>query len=201
MDREKAIGDLELIKNVMVSCARKQEDNGIYFKIWGLLIPGAAVLNYLLVYAGKSNIVWIFWAAIMISGILLSIYISRDRRGGNVDSTGSKLISALWGSSWISIAVLMSVGMVSRVLSLNAVMFTISIIMAGAFFVSGVLGGSRMLKIVAAGWWVSGAANAFAPPVWAPILLAGSTFFFSFIPGLLLDRKYRIKNMRKTNES
>ncbi len=195
MDSEKAIGDLELIKNVMASCARKQEDTGVYFKIWGLLIPGAAVLNYLLVYAGMSTMVWLFWAIVMVSGVLLSIYISRTRKGGNVNSTGAKLLSALWGSSWISIVVLMFVGMLSRALSLNAAMVTVSIIMAGAFFVSGALGGSRMLKIVAAGWWVSGVVNAFVPPVWAPVILAGSTFFFSFIPGVLLDRRYRMTNM------
>ncbi|MCF6334722.1 MAG: hypothetical protein L3J12_03160 [Spirochaetales bacterium] len=201
MDIEKAIGDLELINNVMASCARKQEDYGVYFKIWGLLIPVAAVLNYLLVYAGKSSLVWFSWAAAMIFGILLSISISRKRKEGNADSTGAKLLTALWGSSWISIAVLMSVGMISRVLTLNGVMFTIPLIMAGSFFISGVLGGSSMLKVVAAGWWVSGVINAFLPPFWAPVFLAGSTFFLSFIPGLLLDRRYRIKKMLKTNES
>ncbi len=199
MDDDKVFSDLELIKNVMASCSRKQEDNGVYFKLWGILIPAATLLNYLLVYIGKSFMIWILWAVIMISGILLSTRISMKRKTVNTSSTGSKLISAIWGSSWISIALIVTVGMVSGILNLNAEMFMISTVMAVAFFVSGVLAGNSMLKIAAAGWWIFGAAIVFVPSVWAPALLGGGTFFLSFIPGLLLDRAYRIKNLQTQN--
>ncbi len=201
MDDEKVIGDIELIKKVMLSCARKQESNGIYFKIWGLLIPVATILDYIIVSAGKGNLIWLLWGITMLTGIVLSIRIARNRKGINTSSLGSKILSAVWINSWISIAAAIVLSIVFNVLPLNALMVFIAFIMAGSFYISGVLGESRILKVSAAGWWITGAAAAFIPLFWSSVLIAVSTFLFSFIPGLLLDRSFNRKNNYEQNES
>ncbi len=200
IDQEKAFNDLDIIKKVMSSCAQKQEYDGIHFKIWGLLIPGATFLNYILTYFDlvSNKLIWILWIAVMIFGISLSIYFAVKRRKANTRSMGSKLLTATWGSSWISIAVLMAAGIISPALTMNGIMMMIALILAGGFFISGTLSGKRMLKITAAGWWALSIVIIVVPISLAPIFLAAATFFLSFIPGLILDRDYRINTEQKT---
>ena len=201
IDQEKALNDLDLIKKVMSSCAQKQEYDGIHFKIWGLLIPGATFLNYILTYFDLVSkiFIWILWIAVMIFGITLSIYFARRRKKVNKSSMGSKLVTATWGSNWISIALLMAAGIILPVLKMNVIMMMIALILAGGFFISGTLSGKRMLKITAAGWWILSILIILVPASLAPIFLAFATFFLSYIPGLLLDREYRIKTVQKND--
>ena len=199
-NQEKAFNDLDLIKKVMSSCAQKQEYDGIHFKIWGVLIPGATFLNYILTYFDlvSKRSIWILWIAVMIFGILLSIHFAQRRKKVNSSSMGSKLVTATWGSSWISITLLMAAEIFFPVLKMNVIMMMIALILAGGFFISGTLSGKRMLKITAAGWWALSIVIIVVPISLAPIFLAAATFFLSFIPGLILDRDYRIKTEQKT---
>ncbi len=191
MNREKAMEDLEVIRRVMEGCIQVQEREGIYFKIWGLLIPGAFIGNLVLVHFGRMYLAGFLWVAAMIAGIVASILGASRRKRVNHRSTGASLQKSIWLGSWISIAVVLTAGMTSRVVTISGSMMMIALVMGGSYFTSGTLSGSRMLRLAAVLWWVTGIITVFIPGEWAPYLVAAGTFFLSLIPGVILDRAYR----------
>jgi len=190
-DREKAAGDLKVVRTIMESCAKRQQNDGIYFIIWGLLIPLATGCNYLLVYLEKWNFFGPLWAVVMLTGGSLSFLVSlRRKRRGSV-THGARVQSALWLGCCFSIVLLMAASFLSGDVKINIIMMFVAFLMANTVFISGMLSGTGILKLLSSLWWAAGIICAILPEYDAPIVLGGATFVLSFIPGLILDRRYR----------
>jgi len=191
IDKQKAVEDLKIVRTIMETCARRQQDDGIYLIIWGLLIPVATGLNYLIVYLEKWQLFGPLWGGVMLIGCVLSA-VTGFRRGSDRSMThGAKIQAAVWVVSIFSIVLLMVTGFASGDIKRNMIMTVLSLIMANAIFISGMLSGTKMLKFVSGGWWAVGILCAFLPQYTAPAVVGAATFILSFIPGLILDRRYR----------
>ena len=187
----KAAEDLSIVRSIMEGCAARQEDSGIYMVVWGLLVPFAAGLNYFLVNLGLWNLSGPLWAVVMIAGGILSFAIGRRRRGERVSSRGGLMQASVWAAGWVGILVVLAVGFISGRMGLNSMMLFIGCSLAAAFFVSGFMSGTSVMKLAACGWWIAGITAFFSPVYSSPLVIAGATVLFTFIPGLILDKKYR----------
>ncbi|MBI9108122.1 MAG: hypothetical protein JEZ04_15340 [Spirochaetales bacterium] len=196
IDRERAAENLKIVRTIMESCSRRQQDDGIHFIIWGLLIPVATGFNYLLVYLEKWKSIGLLWGTVALVGIVLSIVVSVRRRGARAETHGGRVQAAVWIACWITMMLIMAAGFITGGMKLNFMMMLIAFIMANAVFISGFLSGTRMLKLLAAGWWATGIVCAFTHEYTASIIVALATFLLSFIPGVILDRRYKAASVK-----
>lgn len=194
IDRKEAAENLKLVRTIMETCSRRQHDNGIHFIIWGLMIPIATGFNYLLVYLEKWKLIGPLWGIAALVGVVLSIVVSVRRRGPRVETHGAIVQVSVWIASWVTMVLMMAAGFITGGIKLNIMMMLIAFLMANAVFISGFLSGTRMLKLLAAGWWAAGIICIFTHEYKASMVVAIATFLFSFIPGVILDRKYRAEN-------
>ena len=85
--------------------------------------------------------------------------------------------------------------MITDQINLRVLMMIISFLLANALFVSGFLSGTLLLKLAASGWWAAGIICLFVGEYTSPAVVAAATVLFTFIPGVILDRRHR-KNER-----
>lgn len=191
IDRKRAAGDLKVVRTMMENCSRRQQDDGIHFIIWGLLIPIATGFNYLLVYLEKWKMIGFLWGIAGAAGCALSIIVSIKRHRDIPSTHGGMVQASVWIASWISIILMLAAGFISGSMKLNMMMAILAFMLAGAVFVSGFLSGTAMLKYASAGWWAAGILCVFTHEYKASIVIAAATFILSFIPGVILDRRAR----------
>ena len=191
IDRERAAEDLRVVRVMMESCARRQQDTGIYFIIWGLLIPPATGINYLLVHLEKWNGLGLLWGGVGLLGCALTILLSLKRQRYIQHTHGARVQGIVWIGSWVSIILMIGGGLISKDMSINMTMAVLAFMLATAIFVSGFLSGTVMLKYIAVGWWVTGIICIFTHAYDASIVIAVATFFLFFIPGIILDQRSR----------
>ena len=190
-DREKAIEDLKVVRSIMESCARRQRDTGIYFMIWGLLIPAATVVNYIIVHFERWNLFAPLWGTVIVLGCILSASTGIRRGRGGTMNHADRMQVAVWGGCIGVMAIMMALSFITGDIHLNLIMTVIALLMANAVFISAVMSGTRMLYVFAAGWAVAGIICAFLPQYTAPAVLGSVSFVLSFIPGLILELRYR----------
>ena len=183
---------------MMESCSRRQQDNGIHFIIWGLLIPPATGINYLLVYLEKWNGLGPLWGVVGFLGFALSMFFSLKRRADTPSTHGGKVQAVVWIGCWISMILMIAGGFISGDMSLNMMMAVLAFMLATAVFVSGFLSGTAMLKYISAGWWAAGIICIFTHEYNASIVIGAATFLLSFIPGVILDQ--RARKIKKNEE-
>ncbi len=199
-ERQGAEDDLKVIRSVMEACARKQQDSGIYYILWGSLIPAMTAVTYVLVSLKKFRFIGPVWGISMILGVAAGILIGIKRRK-RVPSRADRFHSAIWLAAGGSICVIFLLGYLpffsaGRSIPLNILMMMLSFLLANAIFVSGTLSAAGVLKFSAAGWWIAGIICFFMPQYRAPIVVAAATLLFELIPGIVLDRRYRNERLR-----
>ena len=77
MDREQAVGEIEFIRKVMAEVRRRNTIDGIYYIIWGTIIPICTVVSWFQgamdhimrsVMSGQSESLQGFWPAFLPAG-------------------------------------------------------------------------------------------------------------------------------------
>ncbi len=80
MNGEKALGDLEYIRNVMHMVRRRNAIDGIYYVILGAVIPICTALTWILAATGNENLIGFNWIIGMFIGGILC-FVAGWRRG------------------------------------------------------------------------------------------------------------------------
>ena len=100
LDGKKAAEDLHVIRSIMEKCAARQQDDGIFLIIWGLLIPVATGINYLFAYAEKWKLIGPLWGVVMLAGAVMSAVAGKRRGAGRAATKAESLQTALWVACW-----------------------------------------------------------------------------------------------------
>jgi len=177
-------------------------EGGVYFILWGLLIPVATALSYVLGAAGMGWAVAVVWVITWLSGGAGSAFLSRRRNPDGVGALAGKLYNGLWislGSGLLVLVAATVLPMIGTALDLTEVtglglkdaLFGIGLLMGLAFMVSGAFSSLRWMRPLALLWWVAGLVALFVPLIWAPAVIATATAVLNLIPGIILSKRYR----------
>lgn len=193
--KSQAVEDLKFVRKIMENCAKKQQDDGIYYIVWGGIVPIATVLTYLFIQLEKFTAISWLWVFSIALGFVISFFVGKNRNTKKAQTQGEKLQSIIWLACYISLFLMAVSAYISKTIGFNETMAMLSFILAIAVFVSGFLSGTTLLKIMAIGWWITGFICSFTTGYNASIVVAISTFCLFFIPGIILyNRAKKTKN-------
>jgi hypothetical protein len=182
--------DLAFIRKVMEDSRRLVEDNGFYYVLWGGLCILGAGLSYLAGSLGFPALIPFIWCLAFGGAGLASALVSRKERK-RAKSLAATLIGRVWWSSCLLGAVITAGLAISGALSLPIAMAICSAVIAAGFLLSGAVSGSRGLALVSIPWWLGGLLIGRLPFIWAPLALTCLTFFFEFLPGLVMYIRWK----------
>lgn len=177
-------------------------EGGIYFLLWGLLIPVATVLSYVLGSAGMPWGVGMVWLVTGLGGWLVSSVLSRRRNPEGTGTLGARLYNAIWLSLRSAMIVLVAAGLLPMVLqgagldhtpgfTLQEALFGVTLLMGMSFMISGTFASLRYMRLLAVCWWGAGLSALIVPALWTPAVVAAATAVLNIIPGLVLSRRYK----------
>jgi len=194
--KNQAVEDLKFVRKVMENCARKQQDDGVYFIIWGLLIPIATIVTNVCIHFEQYKLIGLVWLLSCLIGTFTSVFIGIKQNIKKTASQGVKLQSIIWLSCYISMLLMAISAFISKAIGFNEIMAMLSFILAIGVFISGFLSGTKLLRFMAIGWWITGMVCAFTKNYDASIVVTISTFCLFFIPGIILHLRSK-KNENK----
>lgn len=179
-------------------------EGGIYFLLWGLLIPVATVLSYVLGAAGMPWAVGIVWLIAGSGGGFAGSILSRRRNPEGIGTLGARLYTAIWLSLGSALLVLVIAGLLPFVLqgaglnqtpgiTLQEALFVVTVLMGMSFMISGTFASLWYMRLLSILWWGAGLGVLLVPAFWAPAVVAATTAILNIIPGLVLSRRYKAK--------
>ena len=194
MDRNRAFEDLSYIRSVMNRVRRRNIIDGVYYMIWGLVIPVCAVTTWILGGLEIFEWIWLTWTAGCVLGAVCSFLVGWFRaKQAPPPEPGSP--TALYYASWIAFgvtaAVALGVGWGSGMLTVPQGLFVLGMLLTCTYVVDAAFSGLVLLYVMAAGWLVTGVVSLFLPVRLASFFFGLATFVLEFIPGLFLTRIYR----------
>ncbi|MDA3900995.1 MAG: hypothetical protein PF637_10815 [Spirochaetes bacterium] len=203
MSTERALQDIETIKEFIKRGRSRMVDNGFFFIFWGILIPAAVLVNFLLNYNGIYGFeVW-FWPVVGIGGGIVSgMKGSHDSKARKTNSYADRIHGQVW------LALLLALLAAYAGLFLSAVVFkrnfavveflsAISLLLGTVVWIHSVIIRMNWLKIISAGWWLTAIAvmlTSSSEPIYASVVMGIATIILNLIPGLILRKISEEKN-------
>lgn len=188
-DIKKAFDDLQTIKSFINEGRNKLNENGFFLLFWGILIPVATVGGYLISISGNPAIHMWYWPVMMGAGGIVSAVMGiRMGRKSEAKSFVGKLNAMIWFGVFISSAVIFATAYLSGTISPLSVISPICLILGFSYWLHGAMLSLRWFQYTAMGWWITAIVAGMFDFSVIPWIMAGATFLFTFIPGLILFR-------------
>ena len=186
--------EIAIIKAMIERTRRETFVSGYLFIIPGILwIVGVLVLAMLEFIDTPHQLMrlsgFIAFSALIVSSAFISI---REGRKERVKSYSKQLFGQLWGACGIAIlimAVLIPLLNVSR----SAGLFVPLIIIGIGFYMTGVIYELPLVQVCGFVWWIGPCLFAFVTGPSRLILWISLILFGYVLPGILLNRQYRLK--------
>lgn len=177
---------LKLIEDMIGQAKRSFHRQSYYFLLWGILLIGAMIVNY--IFAVRGSVLGGYaWPVVGVAGGILSfLHGSREGRKKPVTTAMDRVIMWLW----TGFVVTMLTTMLASASSHNAMAMGSIIVLTGLpTFVTGQL--MRFRPLIAGGilFWVLGAVSYFVPQEWMVLLYIVAMLFGYIVPGLMLKRQ------------
>lgn len=195
MNDKEVRANLEYIRCVMQSLRRRNAIQGMYYLIWGIVIPLCTALSWWMESAGYGNFIGINWIVGMSCGAVCCAVVGWSRSRSKDSSKVRSGEIHLYYTSWIlfSVTSLLTilVGWVFGRFSVQEGLFILSLLLATAYAFDAAYSGLYWLFAVAVGWLLVGCIGLWLPLQEASRLFGFATLPLELIPGLLLNRMYR----------
>ncbi|MDA3860948.1 MAG: hypothetical protein PF445_06955 [Melioribacteraceae bacterium] len=190
MTDQKAIEDLEFIKNIMQDAKKKMVDNGISMIVWGLII----VTGLLSTYVGiKVNYQFSYgwnWIVVIGSGWIYSfIQVYKNKKQPKNRNFAGRVLGHVWFSSGIAMTILGFVGSLSGAYHGVFISPLVSTILGLAYFITGFVLGKPWVTKLSAGWWTGAIIMFLWPYLYTLLLMASMIICFQIIPGIIFNRE------------
>jgi hypothetical protein len=178
--------------NEMIFTARKNFTKiSFFFLLWGWLLFGAGIAEYILFNTFNYEYAWIVWPAIsIIGGIFSSMFSSRQEKKSGAVSFMDKLFFYLWLGFFLTL-LLTIVSTVSQ----NIVPHPFIMILTGLpTFVTGRILKFKPLIVGGVAFWIIGILSLFLYPQYISITFSIAILLGYIIPGYML-MKQEINNV------
>lgn len=186
MDEQKALEELSYIKQIMQDSRKTVVDNGIGYITWGIIIVMGLMSSYFMIVNKIKNNYELNWIILIGIGWIFSFVSARKDRKYKSTTMAGKILAGIWFSSGIAMTIVGFVGPVSGGIKGVFVSAVISIILGVAYFVSGIVYGSRWITLLSIGWWAGAILMLFWPGMQVFWIMSLMMIFFQIIPGLFL---------------
>lgn len=197
MDEKKAGEDLAFIRNVMEGVRHRNIIDGIYYVIWGVIVPLCSVIDRRMLIAGRGETGGTVWLIGIGLGVVLCLGTGwlRGRKGiHGPRGAEARLFYTAWIAFAATGAVLLAVGCGTGKLGLGQGLFVLGLLLAMVYAIDGSFGRLRGLFAVSAGWLLAGVAALWLSKEYASFVFGLTAVPLCLIPGLILIRMSRTDN-------
>jgi|GEM_PF-3084414 len=185
MKKNEAIEELLFIKKVIDDSRRITRDDGIIHIIWGAAVSIGSLCTWILESRSFGNLLGYLWGAVYIIAFALTI-VHVNRAKNRPHTLASQVYGYIWFAVGISAMITCILGIIILRLPLKPALTTISILLAGAYFVSSKIADYKWMRVVAAGWWLAAMLIMVFDESFSYPICAGATFALELLSGLYL---------------
>lgn len=181
-----------VLDSIRKDSQRLLADNGTNFILWGILVIVSWLLTYIVQSYGISDHLGWLYLLIFGSGWVYMAYSSRreaKRETGN--PLVIKLTAAIWLSVLGSASLVALFGAVTETIDLNRLASVIFTILGIAYYLQGVLAGTKWVSALAFGWWGGSILLYFISGLWAGIVSSLMMLALQIIPGIIFNLQWK----------
>lgn len=192
--QKKALQDLQTIKTFIEEGQKSLGDNGFHFILWGLLIPCATLVFYLLLdLVGTTYPLFItaFWPVVSLCGALVSILVGVfSGKKDKIKGYAQKISTQLWIGFLITLFIISIIPFLLSGQIVPGFLGYIALVLGLAYWVYGSIIQLVWFRTISFVWWATAILIAVSTEWFTvSVIMAAATFVCSFIPGLILFRR------------
>jgi hypothetical protein len=193
MEPKQAEIEILEIKKIMTDSRRILVDDGKGFITWGMLVAVGLILSYLSVLKFIDwNITSIAWIVLIAGGWVYTYFqVRRERKHRRVSTFAGKVAGSIWGAAGVTMTIIGFAGSYSKLVPGMAISPLMASVMGAAFFVSGVIYGDKLFRILGAAWWAGSIVMFFWRSPHTLLMFALMMIFMQVVPGMILYRKWK----------
>ena len=177
---------LKLISEVITDARNQFKEDGFIYILWGTILAISGIGQYLLLYFEYYSINYVPYFLIPVGGIISYFYYKRKASGNR--NTISRLIGRLWAMVLLNLIIL---GFFFPIILNEHLVPVILLILAVAYFISGVALKERLILAAALCINVLGFTTFFIPYEYHALITAFNGIAFTLVPGIILSKKNR----------
>lgn len=190
LQERSASDDLALIRGMMEAGRRRAAFDGTHLTIWGAVLTLAYLCQYLMIHGYIPGNTLLIWIPLSILGTIFSF--AHDRKRCAIDNADMavKAYSGAWSAVGITMILHFSFSVISDTLDPKVISVLACGIFAAAFYVIALATEVKLLRLVAAGWWIIMIYMTSLKEFDAEILLvlSGASALLITLPGQLMKR-------------
>lgn len=198
MNEKKITEEIAFIKNIIKESRSSFALSGKPYILWGILIVVGLFLEFFRKFlAWEFMYMFYIWIILITSGWLYTYSESRKHKSkSKTKSLGPKILGSVWLACGISMTIFGFLGTISGAIKGVYVSPVLSLVLAIAFFVTGVIYEYKWLRNLSAGWWIGAVIMFFFPSQYTTLIMALMMIGLQIVPGILLLNK--VKNSSTT---
>jgi len=190
MDEKKALEEISYIKEIMQDSRKAFVDNGVGYIIWGVIIVLGLMSSYFMIINRIENSYGLNWIVLIAFGWGYSFFMGiRHKKRQRSTTLAGKILAAVWFSSGIAMTIIGFIGSTSGGVKGVFVSPVISVILGIAYFVSGVVYGSRWITLLSIGWWAGATLMFYWPGMQVLWIMSLMMILFQVLPGIILYQR------------
>jgi len=188
MQTESAREELAYLRQLIEDTRQATYVSGQYFIVWGVVVGLGLVATWLGLRGELPVSIFLAWVICMAAGGLGTFLLVRAEQRQPVQTHASHVIGMVWMTMGISMMVLFFAGAATGRVDGHLMLPLSCLLIAGPFYVTGLLSRLRWMQFLAFAWWV-GAAVMFLWPGMYNLLMMGALLFALYVvPGVILIR-------------
>jgi len=190
LQERSATNDLAMIRTMMEAGRERAAFDGTHLIIWGAVLTVAYFGQYLLAYGYIPGNTLYVWLPLGIIGFVFSFRHDRTRCVENENNVAVKAYSGAWSAVGITMILHFGFAMASDALDPKVITVLACGVIAAAFYVISLATEVKLLRLVAAGWWLIMVYTTTLKQLDGEILLvlAGASALLITLPGQLMKR-------------
>jgi hypothetical protein len=188
MNQTAALDELNFIKNIISESRRSFALNGKPYIFWGILIVvGLLLESFRELKFFDFNYMYFFWILLVGIGWVFAYLNSRKHKKETKTKTfAAKIVGAIWLACGISMTIFGFLGTISGAIKGIYVSPVLCLVLAIAYFVTGVVYDYRWQRNLSIGWWAGAVFMFFYPSVYTNLIMAFMMITLQILPGIFL---------------
>jgi hypothetical protein len=199
MNEKTAAAEISFIKNIIDESRRSFALSGKPYIFWGILIVVGLLLEFSRkFFSWEFYYMFYIWIFLIAMGWLFA-YWDRKKYESKAKTKllGPKILGSVWLACGISMTIFGFLGTLSGAIKGIYVSPVLSLVLAIAYFVSGVIYEYKWLRNLSIGWWLGAIIMFFFPSQFTNLIMALMMIGLQIVPGFVLLNKVK-NNSTKT---
>jgi hypothetical protein len=192
--------ELQYIRKIIADSRASFVEDGKPYIWWGLVVAVGMSVTYISALTNRDLYVGYVWIGLVLFGFATIIYymIQQKKQVKRAQSFIDRIQGAIWGACGgsLGLAVLLintfqHTGDAPTIHPIYTC-FVSSLILGIAYFLSGIANDLNWLRNVGFAWWAGAIVMYLWPTVHVLGIYAGMILVFQVVPGIILQRRYRL---------